>query len=65
MRRGQAVKERRQREASERQAERDRRGDEGQLNRLIDKGHSHCREADRLREKIGGEIQETLEGSDE
>ena len=51
MRRGQAVKEQRQREAKERQAERDRRGDEAQLKKLTDNGHGHCKEADRLRKK--------------
>ena len=49
MRRGRAVKERRQREAKERQAERDKRSDEAQLKRLINAGHDHCKEADRLR----------------
>jgi hypothetical protein len=42
------VRERRQREAKERQAERDARSDEAQLKKLIDNGHGHCKEALRL-----------------
>ena len=52
MRRGVVVREQRQREAKERQAERDRRGDEAQLKKLIDNGHGHCKEADELRDRI-------------
>ena len=49
-------KERRQAmrdEAVERAAERDTRGDVGQLQRLEQRGFSECREATRLRKKLG------------
>jgi hypothetical protein len=42
-------KEARRDAAKERQRLRDERGDAGQLNRLISKGHPHCKEARRLR----------------
>jgi hypothetical protein len=61
--RGRAVKERRRREAEERQAERDRRGDEGQLNRLIDKGHGHCKEVQRLRDRMTQRVNEEVSGA--
>ncbi len=48
MRRGRVAKETRQREAKERQGLRDRRGDEGQHRKLINEGHGHCKEAQRL-----------------
>ena len=40
------------REALERQAERDARGDAGQLERLERAGHKNCKEAKRLRARI-------------
>jgi hypothetical protein len=40
-------------EADERAAERDKRGDVGQLQRLEQQGFSECREATRLRKKLG------------
>ena len=53
MRRGRAAKEQRQREAKERQAARDKRSDEAQLEKLIANGHGHCREATRIADGIG------------
>ena len=41
------------READERQEAREARGDQGQLQRLVDNGHSHCREAVKLRKELG------------
>ncbi len=52
MRRGRAVKERRQREAKERQAERDRRSDEAQHRKLINEGHGGCKEVALLRARM-------------
>ena len=52
MKRGIADRERRREEAEERQKDRDRLGDKGQLAHLIATGHGHCKEADRLRERI-------------
>jgi len=43
----------RQQEAAERAAEREQRGDVGQLNRLEKLGFGECREAARLRKKLG------------
>ncbi len=48
MRRGKVAKEARQAAAKERQAERDQRTNEQQLQRLINNGHGHCKEAQRL-----------------
>lgn len=42
----------RQAEAEERRRAREKRGDAGQLSKLERSGHGHCREADRLREKL-------------
>jgi hypothetical protein len=42
----------RQEEAATRQAERDTRGDQGQLNRLKQQGLGECREAKRLQKKL-------------
>ncbi len=39
-------------QAAERQEARDARGDKAQLARLVKKGHGHCKEAKRLREKL-------------
>lgn len=50
--RGRAERERRRREAEDRQAARDKRGDKAQLKKLIDNGHGHCREVDRLIKKL-------------
>ena len=46
-------------EADERAAERDKRGDVGQLQRLEQRGFSECREATRLRKKLGTTDPET------
>jgi hypothetical protein len=46
-------KDERKAEAAERQAEREKRGDAGQLKKLEREGHSHCKEAKRLRVKLG------------
>ncbi len=51
--RGPAIKERKREEAKVRRALRETRGDEQQLRNLIVKGHGHCKEADRLRAKLG------------
>jgi hypothetical protein len=48
MRQGRVAREARQASAKERQAERDSRTDEQQLNKLINEGHGHCKEAQRL-----------------
>ena len=65
MRRGEAVREARRQGAKERQAERDKRGDDAQLKKLIDNGHGGCKEADRLRyqhlEDEGEESERTTE----
>lgn len=45
-------KARRQVEADDRKMARDARGDAGQLARLEARGHGHCKEATRLREKL-------------
>ena len=45
-------KEIRKQEAIERQAKRDSLTDQQQLDKLIRNGHGHCKEADRLRERI-------------
>lgn len=52
-RRGSTARSRRQEGARERQAEREARGDMGQLQKLITMGAEHCREAVRLRERLG------------
>jgi hypothetical protein len=52
MRRGSVAKEARQAAAKARQAERDSRTDEQQLNKLIQAGHGHCKEAQRLAEEV-------------
>lgn len=41
-------REMRQKEAQARQAEREARSDAEQFGRLMDAGHGHCREAERL-----------------
>lgn len=43
----------RRQEAEERAADREKRGDVGQLNRLEQRGFGECREAARLRKKLG------------
>lgn len=48
----------RQTEAAERQAERDSRSNKQQLHKLINAGHGHCREAQRLTDGIGDVIQD-------
>jgi hypothetical protein len=53
MRRGSVAKEARQLAAKERQAVRDSRTNEQQLNKLIGEGHGHCKEAQRLAGHIG------------
>ncbi len=45
----------RRREAAERQAERDARGDAGQLVLLVRAGYGDCREAKRLRKRIANQ----------
>ena len=45
-------REERQREAKERKAEREKRGDVNQLYRLEAAGHGHCKEAKRLRQEL-------------
>jgi hypothetical protein len=52
MRKGRVAKEARQAAAKARQAERDSRTDEQQLNKLIQAGHGHCKEAQRLAEGV-------------
>lgn len=47
-------REQRKREAAARQAERDKRGDKAQLDKLIKLGYGHCKEAKRLEAKING-----------
>jgi hypothetical protein len=49
---GRAAKDLRRNEAALRQAARDGITDEQQLDKLIKAGHSHCREAMRLRHRI-------------
>ena len=51
-RNGREAREARRTEAAERQAERDVRTDEQQLHRLINAGHGHCQEAQRLSDRI-------------
>ncbi len=46
------LRPKRRKEALERQAERDARGDAGQVAKLEREGHGHCEEAERLRERI-------------
>lgn len=53
-RNGREAREARRTEAAERQAERDVRTDEQQLHRLINAGHGHCQEAQRLADRIEG-----------
>lgn len=53
-RNGRMALEARRTEAAERQAEREGRTNEQQLHRLINAGHGHCQEAQRLAEGIGG-----------
>jgi hypothetical protein len=48
MRRGTVAKEARRKAAEARQAERDKRTNEQQLHKLINNGHGHCKEAQRL-----------------
>jgi hypothetical protein len=60
MRRGSVVKEARQLAAKERQAVRDKRTNEQQLNKLIREGHGHCKEARRLAGK--GAVDDFIEG---
>jgi len=43
----------RQDSAAERQAEREKRTHQQQLDLLIKRGHGHCKEAAKLRSKIG------------
>lgn len=52
MKRGYVARQERRESAEERQAERVKRGDRGQLDRLIKLGHGHCREAQRLTKKF-------------
>jgi hypothetical protein len=47
-RNGREAREARRTEAAERQTARDSRTDEQQLHRLINAGHGHCKEAQRL-----------------
>ncbi len=42
----------RRKEALERQAEREERGDAGQLAKLEREGHGHCKEVERLSKRI-------------
>ena len=51
-RNGREAREARRTEAAERQAARDSRTDEYQLHRLINAGHGHCQEAQRLADSI-------------
>ena len=51
-RNGRMARDARRTEAAERQAERDGRTDEQQLHRLINAGHGHCKEAQRLADGI-------------
>lgn len=48
MRRGRVAREARRTAAEARQAERDRRTNEQQLEKLVVNGHGHCKEATRL-----------------
>lgn len=50
--RGGAERERRRNEANARQALRDARSDEQQLNKLVREGHGHCKEAEKLHKRI-------------
>ncbi len=45
-------RKKRQEDAVEMAAEREKRGDAGQLSHLEAAGHGHCKEADRLRKKL-------------
>ena len=47
--------EQRRSEAAERAAERAARGDAGQLAKLVAEGHGDCKEAKKLRAKLGAE----------
>ena len=47
-RNGRMAREARRTEAAERRAERDSRTNEQQLHKLINAGHGHCKEAQRL-----------------
>lgn len=51
-RNGREAREARRTEAAERQAERASRTVEQQLHRLINAGHGHCKEAQRLADSI-------------
>ena len=51
-RNGRMARDARRTEAAERQAERDERTNEQQLHRLINAGHGHCKEAQRLADGI-------------
>ena len=51
-RNGRMAKEARRTEAAERQAARDSRTDQQQLHKLINAGHGHCKEAQRLADTI-------------
>ena len=51
-RNGRMAREARRTEAAERQAARDSRTSEQQLHKLINNGHSHCKEAQRLADSI-------------
>ena len=42
----------RREEAAKRAADREKRGDAGQLQRLETKGHAHCKEAKRLHKRL-------------
>lgn len=57
--RGGADRERRSREATERQALRDTRSDEDQLGKLEFQGHGHCKEAEKLRESVASRVEVT------
>ena len=54
-RNGKVARELRRTEAAARQAARDKRTNEQQLHRLINSGHGHCKEAQRLADGMGGD----------
>ncbi len=51
-------REQRREFAAELVADRDKRGDAGQLARLETGGHGHCKEAEKLRQKLGKAVPE-------
>jgi hypothetical protein len=60
MKRGRLAKESRRVNAEARQAEHAKRNDKNQLDKLINQGHGHCKEAHKLLNKLDGNDKYTV-----